>query len=186
MTGIGSGVGVGARIVIVGAGLAAVSAAERLRERGHTGEIVIGGDEPHRPYNRTPLSKHHLTGHADLALTSHTPLQVTWQLNNAAVDLDVHQQHVNLRDGTTLAYDGLIIATGVNARHLPDTPLHSDRVWTLRTLDDANAISQRIRRGRSVAIVGGGFIGCELASTARQLALDVTIIDVSPTLLTRA
>lgn len=171
------------RIVIVGAGLAAVSAAERLRERGHEGEIVVVGDEPHRPYNRTPLSKGFLTGDHDLSLRTYTPLRATWRTGTTATGLNTATREVLLPGGERLRYDGLVIATGVDARHLPGAPMHSRRVRTLRTLDDARALDTALDGARSVAVVGGGFIGCEIASTARERALDVTVIDLAPTLL---
>ncbi len=183
-----AGVGAG-RVVVVGAGLAGLSAAERLRERGHTGEIVVIGDEPHAPYNRTPLSKQLLTGTltpAQLRLRTHTDPAAIWRLGTRAVALHPDRRTVALPGGEQLPFDGLIITTGVEARHLPGAPLHSDRVFMLRTLDDARALDTAMARARHIAIIGGGFIGCELAATARARALAVTVIDISPTLLTRA
>ena len=176
------------RIAIVGGGLASLSAAERLRELGHHGQIVMVGQEPRAPYNRTPLSKQLLTGRyrpTDLRLTTYTDPRAEWRLGVSATALDVTNRQLSLSDGTELAYDGLVIATGVTPRTLPGTPHHSPRVLTLRTLDDARAIdrlwsAQGVRR---VAVVGGGFIGCELAAAARARALDVSLVDVSPTLL---
>jgi NADPH-dependent 2,4-dienoyl-CoA reductase/sulfur reductase-like enzyme len=174
------------RIVIVGAGLAAISAAERLRERGYGGELVLVGDEPHRPYNRTPLSKQLLTGDyqpADLRLRTYTDLDAIWRTGTRAIAVDLAARTVTLPHAEQLPFDGLVIATGVEARHLPGTPLHSSRVWMLRTLDDARAIDTAMAHARHVVIVGGGFIGCEIASTTRTRAVDATIIDISPTLL---
>ena len=176
-----------ASIVIVGAGLAGHAAAERLRESGFTGTLTIVGEEPHRPYNRTPLSKELLTGMAtpaDLALPAFTDLDATWQLGEPATSLDISTRRVTLADGRQLVYDGLVLAPGVRARHLPGAPLHTDHVHMLRTLDDAVAVERSLSRTSDrVAVVGGGFIGCELASTARARGLDVTIVDLSETLL---
>ena len=148
------------------------------------------GDEPHRPYNRTALSKQLLTGEYDvddLRLPSFTDLDVQWRLGTPAQALDPARRVLTLPGAEQLRYDGLVIATGVEARVLPGTPLHSDRVWMLRTLTDAYGIDRALARAsHRVAVVGGGFIGCELAATARRRGLDATIIDVSPTLLTRA
>ncbi|PND54511.1 hypothetical protein CRM90_27585 [Mycobacterium sp. ENV421] len=177
------------RIVIAGAGLAGLSAAERLRERGHTGEVVIVGDEPHRPYNRTPLSKGLLTGEVsrhDLPLRSYTELDATWRLGTPILGLDLDQHHLLLPGGEHLDFNGLIIATGVQARHLPDAPVHLPHVRMLHTLADADAIDRALAKANHVAIVGGGFIGCEIAVTARARGLHATIVDLTPTLLARS
>ena len=178
------------RIVIVGGGLAGHAAAERLREAGFTGTLTIIGEEPHLPYNRTPLSKQLLTGEyalADLPLRSFTDLNVTWRLGCRALALDPNARTIRLGGAEQIGYDGLVIATGVEARVLPGVPMHSERIHMLRTLGDAHRIDQALRRASGrLLIVGGGFIGAELASTARARGLDATIIDVSSTLLTRA
>ncbi|MFD8212218.1 NAD(P)/FAD-dependent oxidoreductase [Streptomyces sp. NPDC059697] len=177
------------RIAVVGTGLAGLSAAERLRELGWHGEITMIGEEPHRPYNRTPLSKQLLTGERqppDLGLTTYTELDASWRLGTRAAGLDVERRELLLPGGERLPFDGLVIASGVEPRHLPGAPLHSDRVWMLRTLADARAVDRAFAGARHVAVIGGGFIGCEIACTARTRALDVTLIDISPTLLHRA
>jgi len=175
-------------IVIVGAGLAALRAAERLRDLRYEGRITMVGDEPRCPYNRTPLSKALLTGHVaieDLRLPVWSELDITWRLGARATLLDVDERLLCLPGGERLTYDGLILAGGVQARHLPGTPMHSPHVWMLRTLNDARQIDRLLERAGHVAVIGGGFIGCELASTCRRRVLDVTIIDVSPHVLTR-
>lgn len=177
------------RIAVVGTGLAGLSAAERLREIGWRGEITMIGEEPHRPYNRTPLSKQLLTGDRqppDLALATYTELDAAWRPGTRALDLDIERRELLLPGNERLAFDGLIIASGVEPRHLPGAPLHSDRVWMLRTLADARNVDAALAGARHVAVIGGGFIGCEIACSARTRALDVTLIDVSPTLLHRA
>jgi len=179
--------GAGDRVVIVGAGLAGHAAAERLRLDGFTGPVDIVGDEAQRPYDRTPLSKALLTGDlvpADLALPVFTDLDATFHLGVPAVALDTTAQVLTLGDGRRLGYDGLVLTPGVAARTLPDAPLHTEHVHTLRTLEDAVAVEKSLSGATDrVAVVGGGFIGCEVASTARHRGLDVTIIDLSPTLL---
>lgn len=176
-------------VVVVGAGAAGHAAAERLREAGFAGRLTIVGDEPHRPYNRTPLSKQLLTGTyapADLALPAWTDLDATWRLGVSAAALDTTARTLTLTGGEQLRYDGLVLAVGVDARVLPGTPLHSPHVHLLRTLGDAVDVDQSLGHtsGR-VVVVGGGFIGCEIASTCRARGLDVTVVDVSAVLLHR-
>ncbi len=170
-----------------GAGAAGNAAAERLREDGFTGQLHLVGAEVHRPYNRTPLSKQLLTGEltpADLDLPVFTDLAATWHLGVTATALNLDRHEVALSTGEQLGYDGLVLAVGVAPRVLPEAPLHTEHVHLLRTLDDAHAIERSLSgtTGR-VVIVSGGFIGCELASTARARGLDATIVDVSPALL---
>lgn len=177
------------RVVIAGTGMAGLRAAERLRGNGFAGELVMIGQEPHRPYNRTPLSKGLLTGHrtvTDLALTTRGDLHAKWRTGTEITGLDIPGRKIILDHGEELWFDRLIIATGVHARHLPGAPMHSPHVWPLRTLADARAIDRAMVRAKHVAVIGGGFIGCEIASTARERGLDATIIDRSPTLLHRS
>ncbi|WP_369362781.1 FAD-dependent oxidoreductase [Streptomyces sp. CG4] len=126
---------------------------------------------------------------------SHAPRGRGWrnrsrtrQFRIAAVGtgLDINRRELLLPGGEQLPFDGLVIASGVEARHLPGTPLHSERVWMLRTPTDARTIDAALAGARHVAVIGGGFIGCEIGRTARTRALDVTITDVSPTLLHRS
>ena len=179
--------GPGARALVVGAGAAGHAAAERLREDGFTGHLEVVGGEIHRPYNRTPLTKQLLTGDlvpSDLTLTAFTRLDATFHLGVPATALDTAQQVLTLADGRRMDYDGLVLAPGVAARTLPGAPVPSERVRTLRTLADAVAVERSMSHTTDrVAIVGGGFIGCEVASTARRRGLAATIIDRSPTLL---
>jgi NADPH-dependent 2,4-dienoyl-CoA reductase/sulfur reductase-like enzyme/ferredoxin len=178
------------RIVVAGAGLAGLSAATRLRERGFTGELVLVGEEAQRPYSRPPLSKQYLAGrltdeqllfHADDGLDAH------WLLDTPVIGLDVHGSTLELRGGEKLPFDGLVVATGVDAKRLPEAPLFTDRIRTIRTLRDAAAVRRAMHAARAhhVVIVGGGFVGCELACTAREHGMDVTLVVHSAPLLRR-
>jgi NADPH-dependent 2,4-dienoyl-CoA reductase/sulfur reductase-like enzyme len=178
------------RAVVVGAGLAALRGAEALREAGFTGALTVVGAEPHRPYDRPPLSKHVLTGAipADATtLPSSLGAEVAWHLGSAATGLDRAARTVRLADGRALPYDRLLIATGTRARPWPNP--HEGRlagVFTLRGRDDAAALRAALAAGpRRVLVIGGGFIGCEVASLCRQLGLPVTLVEPGPTPLAR-
>lgn len=178
------------RIVVAGAGLAGLSAATRLRERGFDGELVLVGEERQRPYSRPPLSKQYLSGaltDSQLTFRADESLDAHWLLGTPVIGLDIHRKALELRGGERLPYDGLVLATGVDARRLPEAPLFTDRIRTVRTLADAAAVRQAMlaARARHVVIVGGGFVGCELACTARQQGMDVTLVVHSAPLLRR-
>ena len=170
------------RIVIVGASLAGLRAAEALRDGGFTGPLTIIGDEPYEPYDRPPLSKQVLKGWVP---SDHTKLprlrrvDADWRLGVAAVGLDRRVKRVLLADGSAVEYDRLLIATGVRARPWPDADEAAlDGVFTLRTSDDAAAIHAALQAGpRRVLIVGSGFIGSEIASVCRDLDLPVTVAE---------
>ncbi|MEZ5408453.1 MAG: FAD-dependent oxidoreductase [Acidimicrobiales bacterium] len=175
-------------IVIVGSGLAGLRAAERLRERGFDGYITMVGDEPGKPYNRPPLSKQVLMGkmrESELGFQTFTHLGVELRSGLRAVGLDAGEHRVDLDSGESLYYDGLVIASGVEAVRMPGAPEHDDRVMVLRTLADCQALDRHMRGAKRVAIIGGGFIGCEVAATARYRSLAVTLIDRAPVLLHR-
>jgi NADPH-dependent 2,4-dienoyl-CoA reductase/sulfur reductase-like enzyme len=177
-----------ANIVIVGGGLAGLRAAERLTEHntGHT--ITVIGAERNGPYNRTPLSKQLITGtlkERDLALTTFDELDVVWRNNTRVRGIDPKRRILRLAGNETLAYDGLIIATGMEARHLPGSPAHRPDVWNLRTLDDLRGFQNALVGAKRVAVIGGGFIGCEIASSLRARSLEVTLIDAADRLLER-
>jgi len=178
------------RVVVAGAGLAGLSAATRLRERGFDGELVLVGEEPHRPYSRPPLSKQYLSGalsDEQLTFRADEGLDAHWLLDTPITGLDIHGSAIELRGGERLPFDGLVIATGVDAKRLPEAPVFSDRVRTIRTLGDAAAIHRAMRtaQARHVVILGGGFVGCELACTAREHGMDVTLVVHSAPLLRR-
>ncbi|WP_416562160.1 NAD(P)/FAD-dependent oxidoreductase [Nocardia testacea] len=170
------------RIVIVGASLAGLRAAEALRERGFRGPLTLIGDEPHRPYDRPPLSKQVLGGRvrADhTALPRLRAVEADWRLGVAATGLDRVNRQVLLATGDTVPYDRLLIATGVRARPWPDPAEGAlQGVFTLRTCDDAARLQAALREGpKRVLVVGSGFVGSEIASACRTLGLPVTVTE---------
>ncbi|MFE6104932.1 NAD(P)/FAD-dependent oxidoreductase [Streptomyces laurentii] len=172
------------RIVVVGASLAGLRAAQALREAGHHGPLTLIGAEPHAPYDRPPLSKELLQGHttpAGLALEDTAPLALNEYYGRRAVHLDTATRLVHLDDDTAHPYDALVIATGATARTWPG-PLPARGVHTLRTLDDARALKADLDPAtpRHLMIAGGGFIGCEIASVARELGHTVTLVTPEP------
>lgn len=165
------------RIVIVGAGLAGISVARALRALDFAGEIVVVGDEPHRPYDRPPLSKEFLAGdERGLPLEPEgEDLGVTWILGSPAASLE--GTTVTLAGGTALEADGVVVATGAAARRgIPGDDL--PHVHTLRTLDDARALRDALAgaEGGQVVVVGGGFIGSEVAASAVSRGAHVTMV----------
>ncbi|MFE2602938.1 NAD(P)/FAD-dependent oxidoreductase [Streptomyces mirabilis] len=171
-------------VAVVGASLAGLSAARSLRKQGYDGRLVVIGDELHRPYDRPPLSKEFLAGtlgEADLSLeTDDEDLRAEWLLGARAAGLDRAERAVRLADGREVRADGIVIATGAVARTLPGSEGLAG-VHTLRTLDDARALRDELARGGRLVVIGGGFIGAEVASTAYALGLDVTVVEAAPT-----
>lgn len=172
------------RIVIVGASLAGTRAAQRLRSEGFNGELIIVGDEEHMPYDRPPLSKQFLTGdwqEDDLSLLQADEIEelnAEWRLRTKAIALDPDHRTLSLESGEALNFDGLIIATGARARQLPGVDLGSRKIHVLRSLGDACGLATDLRtKGGSLCIIGGGFLGSEMASSARKLGLRVTMIE---------
>ena len=187
---------VGARrtVVVVGASLAGLRAAEELRHQGFDGTVTVIGDEPHAPYDRPPLSKQVLAGDwpmERLALTVAAEggidaLGLDLRLGTRAAALDLAGRQVVLAGGERVGYDGLVIATGAAPRELPGTEGLAG-VHTLRTLDDCLAVRADLDAGaRRVVVVGAGFIGSEVAATCRTRGCDVTILEALPVPLGRA
>jgi NADPH-dependent 2,4-dienoyl-CoA reductase/sulfur reductase-like enzyme len=171
-------------VTIVGASLAGLSAARALRAQSYDGRIVVVGDEKHEPYDRPPLSKDFLLGKAtvaDLALSTadDQALDLDWRLGATALWLDPARRAVGLDTGEELVSDGVILATGARARTLRGSALVD--VHTLRSLDDAVALRADLQKGGPVVVIGAGFIGAEVASVARALGLDVTVVEARPT-----
>jgi NADPH-dependent 2,4-dienoyl-CoA reductase/sulfur reductase-like enzyme len=169
---------------VVGASLAGLSAARALRRQGFDGELTIVGAEAHRPYDRPPLSKEFLAGdvcEADLALElDDENLDARWLLGVRATGLNAGGRSVAIDDGTVVRADGVIVATGARARVWPGAA-HLAGVHVLRTIDDALALRKDLRPGSRLVVIGAGFIGAEVASTATKLGLDVTVVEVAPT-----
>lgn len=170
------------RIVIVGASLAGVRAAETLRSLGFSGSITMVGDEPHMPYDRPPLSKNFLAGEweADrVALRKPEALEelnLTWKLGSAATSLNLEENSLTLASGEILTYHGLIIATGGVVRRLPNQPTIAG-VHVLRTLSDSANLRNEIVEGARVVVIGAGFIGLEAAATASKRGAQVTVLE---------
>jgi 3-phenylpropionate/trans-cinnamate dioxygenase ferredoxin reductase subunit len=169
--------------VIVGASLAGLRAAQAARAAGFDGDLVMVGEEPHLPYTRPPLSKEVLAGEHEVE-SVHFPcdtLDAQWRLGVAATSLDRARRRVVLSDGDEVPYDRLILATGSRARRWAGAGGELEGVRVLRNLDDGIALRAALEQRPRVAIVGAGFIGCEVAQTARKQGLDVTLIDIAPT-----
>ncbi|WP_238012231.1 FAD-dependent oxidoreductase [Dactylosporangium sp. AC04546] len=213
-----------ARIVVVGASLAGLRAAEALREEGFHGSLTMIDNESYEPYDRPPLSKQALSGRVPpdgTALPHRADLDARWRLGVQAIGLELADRRVHLSDGSAVPFDRLLIATGVRARPWPDpTEAALEGMFVLRTRDDALRLQRRLmalpsafgppmvnagpapdasahirgerasaiggeRPGR-VLVVGAGFTGSEVASTCRQLGLDVTVAEAGPTPLAGA
>lgn len=177
------------RIVVVGAGVAGLRAAERLRELGFAGDVVIVGAEPHRPYHRPAVSKQIVTDEwkpADAVLPAYRAIDAHWRLGTTVMRLDTGKRQLQLPSEERLGYDGLIIATGLAARRLPGAPRHHPRIHQLRTLRDALALRAGLAEDKGpVVVVGTGFTGCEMACSLRALRRTVTILGRSRILLAK-
>ncbi|HZH21092.1 MAG TPA: FAD-dependent oxidoreductase [Geodermatophilus sp.] len=177
-------------VAVVGGSLAGLSAARALRAQSYEGRVVVVGDERHAPYDRPPLSKQFLAGTASadaLALSGpdDDALELDWRLGTTAVALDPATRAVRLADGGEVRADGVVLATGARARRLPGTESEDGAaspagVHVLRTLDDAVALRADLVPGAHLVVIGAGFVGAEVASTARGLGLEVTVVESLP------
>ena len=178
-------------IAVVGASLAGLRAVEALRREGYEGRLALVGAEAHLPYDRPPLSKEILQGKWDVERTplrmeqSYDELELDLRLGRRALALDPAGRRLELDDGSSLGFDGLVIATGAAPRALPGAP-PLDGVYVLRTLEDAVAIREELATSPRVAVVGAGFIGGEVAASCRGRGLDVTLIEALPVPLATA
>ena len=176
-------------IAVVGASLAGLRTVQALRRLGYEGRLVAIGEETHPPYDRPPLSKQVLAGtwepdRTTLIREDDADLEVDWRLGQRATGLDLSAREVRLADGSAASFDACVIATGTFARSIPGTPPLSG-IHTLRTLDDAVAIRTGLDASPRVAVIGGGFIGAEVAATCRARGLEVTMVEALPAPLER-
>ena len=180
-----------AAMVIVGAGHCGGRTALALRTAGWQAAIHLVGDEPHHPYERPPLSKDLLTGDKTAeacALLSDADLADARIARHVArvTSIDATARSLTLSDGQTLAYQSLLLATGGKVRTLRIPGGDLPEVMTLRNLGDAAALAQRLKPGQRLLVVGGGFIGLEVAASARKLGCEVTVVEGAPRLMGRA
>ena len=180
-------------IAVVGASLAGLRAAEEIRHEGHTGPVIIIGEEIHAPYDRPPLSKQVLSGkwgperihhHAPDALDT---LGLEFRLGRRATALDTETRTLTCNDGTEIAYDGLVVSTGASTRWLSGTEA-IPHVWTLRTLDDCLGIKADLSAGGDsprLIVIGAGFIGSEVAATCQGIGAQVIMLEAHHTPLAR-
>jgi len=173
------------RIVIVGASLAGLRAGSVLRRDGFTGSLTVIGDEPYAPYDRPPLSKQVLIGQTPprgTVLPHRDEIDAHWRLGVRAAGLDVGGKQVLLADGEKVAFDRLLIATGVRARPWPnEAEARLAGVFTVHTPDDVDGLRQRLAAGPGrVLVIGAGFTGSEVASACRQLGVAVTVVEQGP------
>ena len=169
--------------VIVGASLAGAKAVETLREEGFDGRVVLVGAEDERPYERPPLSKDYLRGevgrekvyvHDQSFYAEH---DIELRLGRTAVSLDTSSRELALDDGARLPYDRLLLTTGAEPRRLSIPGAELDGVLYLRSVQDSDTLRKRLDRGGTVVVVGAGWIGAEVAASARQRGLEVTVLD---------
>jgi 3-phenylpropionate/trans-cinnamate dioxygenase ferredoxin reductase subunit len=171
--------------VIVGGGLAGAKAAEALRDKDFAGEVVLFAGEEHLPYERPPLSKEYLAGKKKL--DEFTAQSAAWyrdhrvdlRLGTTVSSLDPDAHLVGLPDGSTVHYDKLLLATGSSSRRLPIPGADAYGVLYLRTVDDADALDSDVTGDSSLAIVGGGWIGLEVAADARRRGANVTVVEAA-------
>ncbi|WP_439641915.1 NAD(P)/FAD-dependent oxidoreductase [Nevskia sp.] len=178
-------------VVIVGGGQAACQAAVSLRQEGYAGRIVMIGDEAVLPYQRPPLSKAYLAGQLAVERLFLRPpafyeqQKIEVQLGRTASRIDVIGRQVELDNGERIDFDQLVLATGGRPRKLACPGAEHSRLFYLRDVRDVAAIQAQLKPGARIALVGGGYIGLEIAAVARKLGLDVTVLEAAPSLLAR-
>jgi 3-phenylpropionate/trans-cinnamate dioxygenase ferredoxin reductase subunit len=179
------------QIVIVGAGQAAVQAIDTLRRKGFMGKLVLVGEEPWLPYQRPPLSKKYLSGALERERLTVRPSQffadcsVHTHVGRRAEEVARGAQRIRLDDGTSLPYDALLLTTGSRPRRLVVPGSELGNVHFLRTINDVDRIRRELGPGKRLVIIGGGYIGLEVAATARELGLDVTVLEMADRIMNR-
>jgi NADPH-dependent 2,4-dienoyl-CoA reductase/sulfur reductase-like enzyme len=180
-------------VVVIGASLSGLRAGEEMRHEGHTGPVIVVGEEIHIPYDRPPLSKQVLSGKWEVErIHHHTPdvhdtLGIEFRLGRRASNLDTSAHTVTCDDGSEIIYDGLVIATGAATRALPGTEGMAN-VWMLRTLDDCLGIRADLAAAGDaprLVVIGAGFIGSEVAATCQGIGARVTLLESYHTPLAR-
>jgi 3-phenylpropionate/trans-cinnamate dioxygenase ferredoxin reductase component len=178
-------------IAIVGAGHAAGQAIVSLRQQGHTGRIMLFGEEPYLPYQRPPLSKKFLAGELELERLYVKPAQfyvdkqVEVHLNTRVESIEPDAGCLRLASGESVGWDRLLLTLGSRVHRLPVPGADLAGVHYLRTIDDVRAIQPAFRPGQRLAVIGGGYIGLEVAAIARQVGLEVTVVEMADRLLAR-
>jgi 3-phenylpropionate/trans-cinnamate dioxygenase ferredoxin reductase subunit len=178
-------------IVIVGAGQGAVQAIDALRRKGFGGALTLIGEEPWLPYQRPPLSKKYLAGSLERERLLIRPPnyfeehRVRTHLGRRVTAIARRERQVRLDDGTLIGYDALLLATGSRPRTLPLPGAELPGVHTLRTIADVDRIRAACRSGARMVVIGGGYIGLEVAATARELGLEVTVLEMAARLMSR-
>ncbi|MFI4878903.1 MAG: NAD(P)/FAD-dependent oxidoreductase [Steroidobacterales bacterium] len=179
------------QIVIAGAGQAAVQAADTLRRKGYAGRLTLVGEEPWLPYQRPPLSKKYLSGalererlyiRPEKFFTDH---RVETRLGRRVTGIERREQRVRLDNGEILSYDALLLTTGSQPRRLHAPGATLSGVYYLRGIADADRIRAQLLSGRRLVVVGGGYIGLEVAATARELGMDVTVLEMAERVMNR-
>ena len=178
-------------IVIVGAGQAGASAILELRANKYAGNIILVGDETHLPYERPPLSKDVIlkpdeTKIEILSEQKLLDLGVEHIRGNGVVKINADEKSIELKNGEIIAFDKLLLATGGAARRLPDLDALGKQVYTLRNLEDSQALVPVLQAGRRIVLIGGGVIGLELASSARSKDCQVTVIEMGSMVMGRS
>jgi len=175
--------------VIIGGGLAGVAAADAIRRRDKTGQLMLICAEAHPPYDRVPLSKGYLLGETERDQIFLRPPRfyernkVELVLGQAATALDVHARQVTLADGRQIGFEKLLLATGGRPRRLPLPGADLAGIHYLRNLEDSDAIRAALSSARRAVVIGGGFIGCEVATGLAQLGLATTVVELTPGVL---
>src|SRR5690606_23575887 len=158
---------------------------ENIRREGFSGRLTLVGDEPHRPYDRPPLSKEFLRGEVEadrlsLVKKSEAELSLDTRYGTRAVGLDLAARRVQLDSGEALDFDGLVIATGARPRRI-DGAAGKENGFVLRTLDDARALGLALRAAKRAVVVGAGFIGLEVAASCKAMGVETTVLEAAPT-----